>query len=264
MKSWPTNSNIELCLSPQRKNFEEHTSHPTTESSDLLICSLKFLQVVSWTSEKGTQAYKQLHTSDGLHLVYHSHCTVIISTTMLNPVRERAFIVWCGFAHSASLQKHCCFNSDWGTTIFRNWYSHAQEYFTCWSLPKWESESSWCYSCKNECSLLPHQHLSKAGNDALHASTRKLAKERWHTGGSYILSSSCFYLFCLKWRKSFPIFRYEPLFIFEGYNVNHSTCFPIISYHNSPVYWKVISSTEVKARINCPWVLIYWKLNRGL
>lgn len=210
MKSWPTNSNIELCLSPRRKNFEEHTSHPTTESFDLLICSLKLLQIVSWTSEKGTQAHKHLHASDQLHLVYHSHCTVIISTTMLNPVRERAFIVWRGVAHSASLQKHCCFNSDRGTTIFRNWYSRAQEYFTCWSLPKWESNPSWCYSYKNECSLLPRQHLSKAGNDALRTNTRKLAKERQHTGGSYILSSHVFTYFVWNEGRVFPFSDMNP------------------------------------------------------
>lgn len=65
-----------------------------------------------------------------------------------------------------------------------------------------------------------------------------------------ILGSSHFHLFRLKRRKSFPIFKYESLLVFQRHNINHGTRLPMISYHhNSLVYWKIISSTEVKARV---------------
>lgn len=251
MKSWPTNSNTELCLPPQRKNFEEHATHLTTESFDLLICTLKLLQGVGWTPEKRAQDHRQSYTSDQLHLTYS--CTAPISTARLNSGHQRASTAWDGFAHSASLQTRCCFRPDWGTTISRNRYSHTQDSkhgstLHCHNLGHYCSRSS-------ECSLLPHHHLNKAGKDELCRDPRKLAKERRLTGSSYILTFSCFPLFYLKSRKSILIFKYEPLVVFQRHNVNHGTCFLMISYHRkSLIYWKTIH-TEVKARTA---VLEYW------
>lgn len=74
MKSCPTNANIKLCLSPQRKDFEEHSSHLPAESFDLLLCTLKFLQVVRGASEEQTQPHTQLHTGEELHPMYRSRC----------------------------------------------------------------------------------------------------------------------------------------------------------------------------------------------
>lgn len=193
----------------------------------------------------------QLYTSDQLHLTYS--CTAPISTARLNSGHQRASTAWDGFAHSASLQTRCCFRPDRGTTIIRNRYSHTQDSkhgstLHCHNL------GHYC-SCSSECSLLPHHHLNKAGKDELCRDPRKLAKERRLTGSSYILTFSCFPLFYLKPRKSVPIFKYEPLVVFQRYNVNHGTCFLMISYHHkSLIYWKTIR-TEVKARTA---VLEYW------
>lgn len=111
---------------------------------------------------------------------------------------------------------------------------------------------SHCCSCRNECSLLSLHHLNKAGKDELCRHPRKLARERRLTGSSYILTFSCFPLFYLKSRNSFPIFKYESPVVFQRYKVNCSTCFLMISYHHkSLIYWKTIS-TKVKAALE------YW------
>lgn len=95
--------------SPEEEFWGTHQS-----SSHWKLWSANLYSTVSpscwWTSEKWTQDHKQLYASDQLHLLHHSYCTVLVSTTTLNPVRERAFIYEHGFAHSASLHKHCCFS----------------------------------------------------------------------------------------------------------------------------------------------------------
>lgn len=52
MKSCPTNATTKLCLSPQRKDFEEHSSRLPAESFDLLLPSLKFLRAVRGAPEE--------------------------------------------------------------------------------------------------------------------------------------------------------------------------------------------------------------------
>lgn len=104
--------------------------------------------------------------------------------------------------------------------------------------------------------VFPHQHLNKAGKDALCSNPRKLAKERRWTGSLYVLCSSCRHWFNPKWRTSFPIFKYKFLLVFQKYNINHSTCFPLIPYdHHSLVYWNIIGSSEAEVRVT---VLEYW------
>lgn len=77
--------------SPEEEFWGTHQS-----SSHWKLWSANLYSTVSpscwWTSEKWTQDHKQLYASDQLHLLHHSYCTVLVSTTMLNPVHERAFI----------------------------------------------------------------------------------------------------------------------------------------------------------------------------
>lgn len=105
-------------------------------------------------------------------------------------------------------------------------------------------------SCKNENSLFPHQHLNKAVEDLLCRKPRKLAKERRWTGFSVHPQCLMFSLISSEMKEEFSHFQIQIPLIFQRYNVNHSTCFPMISYHhNSLIYWKIISSTEGKPRI---------------
>lgn len=129
---------------------------------------------------------------------------------MLNPVRERAFIVWHGFAHSASSQKHCCFSTDWGTTIFRNWYSRTQDAVhrsaLCADHYHNKSPTSAITTLARMNAVSPPD-LKKAGKDVLCANPRKLAKERRWTGSLYILSSSCSHLFSPEMKEAFSHFQ---------------------------------------------------------
>lgn len=200
------------------------------------------MHVWGWTQD---HSYTQVTSS--------TSCTpALISTASLNSGHQRASLYKVGLLTQPPYKHAVPGQTEAQQSAGTDNLSHTQDSkhrstLHCHNL-------SHCYSCRNECSLLSHHHLNKAGEDELCRVLRKLAKERRLTGSSCILTFSCFLLFYLKSRNSSPIFKYERPVVFLRYNVNCGTCFLTISYHHkSLLYWETIS-TEVKATA----VLEYW------
>lgn len=193
---------------------------------------------------------RQLYTSDQLHLT--DSCTALISTVRLNSGHQRASLVWDRFAHSASLQTSCCFRPDWGTTISRNYTLTHRSTLHCHNL-------SHCCSCRNECSLLFHHHLNKAGKDELCKTSQKAGKRKkinWFFLHPHFLMFP-FVLSEIKEEFShFQVWIPCCLSKIQG-KLQHMLPHDILSPQKSDL----LENNQHRSK-SCTWVLIYWKLKR--